>query len=96
MLVGKLACLLEYKQEELRFPHMHMDDTSPNPDFTHRIHTSKTLSQETMIPNAKFVRLVSIDEDINLSAQMEPISCGILPYDPSYTSQQYHIFFQMG
>jgi len=48
-----------------------------------------------MIPNTKFVRLVSIDEDINLSAQMEPISCGILPYDPSYTSQQYHIFFQI-
>jgi len=28
-----------------------------------------------MIPKVKFVRLVSIDEDINLSAQMEPISC---------------------
>ena len=50
---------------------------TPNSDSTHRDLTSKTLSQETMIPNAELVIVVSIDKNIYYSTQRKMISCGI-------------------
>jgi hypothetical protein len=60
---------------------------TPNPDSIHRVHTLKTLSQETMLSNAKSEIVVSIDKNSYYSTQKKLISCGILSCDPSYTSQ---------
>ena len=49
-----------------------------NTDSTHRVLTSKTSSQETMLPSAKFVIVVSRDKRIYYAAQTKLISCGIL------------------
>jgi hypothetical protein len=60
---------------------------TPYPHSIHRVHTLKTLSQEIMLSNAKSEIVVSIDKNIYYSTQKKLISCGILSYDPSYTSQ---------
>jgi hypothetical protein len=35
-----------------------------NPDSTYRVHEFETLTHETIIPNAEFIIVVSIDKDI--------------------------------
>jgi hypothetical protein len=37
---------------------------TPNAETTHRVHTIKTLSQETIVPNAQLIRVVSTDKVI--------------------------------